>query len=137
MLNFALEDAAMAAIRVKGHYLEAQYRRLKPRRGHERALGAVKHTILSAIWHMLATGETYRDLGGDYFIKRDPARQTKRLIKQLERLGHHVTLAEGAAAASANFSCQFPWPRCGPTGTMKRGDNPAVAGDAEPLLWRL
>src|SRR5829696_9100890 len=43
-LDFALEEAAMAAIRVKGNYLEAQYRRLKPRRGHKRALGAVKHT---------------------------------------------------------------------------------------------
>ena len=98
-LDFALEEAAMAAIRVKGHYLEAQYRRLKPRRGHKRALGAVKHTILAAIWHMLSTGETYRDLGGDYFTNRNPERQTKRLIAQLERLGHHVTLQEGAAAA--------------------------------------
>jgi transposase len=98
-LDFALEEAAMAAIRVKGHYLEAQYRRLKPRRGHKRALGAVKHSILGAIWHMLSTGETYRDLGGDYFTNRDPERQTRRLVKQLERLGHHVTLQEGAAAA--------------------------------------
>jgi len=97
-LDFALEEAAMAAIRVKGHYLEAQYRRLKPRRGHKRALGAVKHTILGAIWHMLSTGETYRDLGGDYFTNRDPARQTRRLVAQLERLGHHVTLEEAAAA---------------------------------------
>jgi transposase len=98
-LDFALEEAAMAAIRVKAHYLQAQYRRLKPRRGHKRALGAVKHSILSAIWHMLSTGETYRDLGGDYFTNRDPERQTRRLVKQLERLGHHVTLTEEAAAA--------------------------------------
>lgn len=98
-LDFALEEAAMAAIRVKGHYLEAQYRRLKPRRGHKRALGALKHTMICAIWHMLATGETYRDLGADYYTNRDPQRQTKRLLAQLERLGHHVTLAEGAAAA--------------------------------------
>jgi transposase len=98
-LDFALEEAAMAAIRVKGHYLQAQYRRLKPRRGHKRALGALKHTIICAIWHMLTTGETYRDLGGDYFTKRNPERQTKRLVKQLERLGHTVTLTEGAAAA--------------------------------------
>ena len=55
---------------------------------------------------MLSTGKTYRDLGADYFVNRDPERQTKRLVRQLERLGHHVTLAEGAAAASANFSCQ-------------------------------
>jgi hypothetical protein len=86
----------MAAIRVKGHYLAAQYRRLKPRRGHKKALGAVKHTMICAIWHMLATGETYRDLGGDYFTNRDPQRQTKRLVAQLQRLGHHVTLTDGA-----------------------------------------
>jgi transposase len=89
----------MAAIRVKANYLAAQYQRLKPRRGHKKALGAVKHTIIGAVWHMLSTGETYRHLGGDYFINRDPERQTKRLVKQLERLGHHVTLTEGAAAA--------------------------------------
>jgi transposase len=98
-LDFALEEAAMAAIRVKANYPAAQYRRLKPRRGHKRALGAVKHTLICSIWHMLSTGETYRDLGPDYFTNRDPARQTKRLVKQLERLGHHVTLTEGAAAA--------------------------------------
>jgi hypothetical protein len=94
----------MAAIRVKGHYLEAQYRRLKPRRGHKRALGAVKHSILGTIWHMLATGETYRDLGGDYFTTRDPERQTRRLVKQLERLGHHVTLAEGGRGSLSELS---------------------------------
>jgi transposase len=97
-LDFALEEAAMAAIRVKANYPAAQYQRLKPRRGHKRALGAVKHSLICAIWHMLATGETYRDLGPDYFVNRDPQRQTKRLIKQLERLGHHVTLQEAAAA---------------------------------------
>jgi transposase len=98
-LDFALEEAAMAAIRVKGHYFAAQYQRLKPRCGHRKALGAVKHSMLCAIWHMLATGETYRDLGGEYFTNRDPERQTRRLVKQLERLGHRVTLTEGAAAA--------------------------------------
>jgi transposase len=98
-LDYALEEAAMAAIRVKGNYLAAQYQRLKPRRGHKRALGAVKHSILTAIWHMLQTGEIYNDLGGDYFTRRDPERQTRRLVAQLERLGHQVTLTEEAAAA--------------------------------------
>src|SRR3954468_16285687 len=98
-LDYALEEAAMAAIRVKAGYFAAQYRRLKPRLGHKKALGAVKHSMLCAIWHMLATGETYHDLGGDYFTSRDPERQTRRLVAQLARLGHHVTLAEGPAAA--------------------------------------
>ena len=91
-LDEALKNAAMAAIRTNDSYLQAQYRRLKPRIGHGRALGAVKHSILCAIWHMLKNGELYRDLGGDYFRQRDPERQTKRLVAQLERLGHKVRL---------------------------------------------
>jgi transposase len=64
-LEFALEEAAMAAIRVKADCPAAQYERLKPRRGHKRALGAVKHTLICTIWQMLSTGETYRDVGAD------------------------------------------------------------------------
>jgi transposase len=97
-LDWALEEAALAAIRTKDVYLAAQYARLKPRRGHKKALGAVKHSILIACWHMLSTGELYRDLGGDYFRKRDPERLTKRLVKQLEALGHHVTLHQAVPA---------------------------------------
>jgi transposase len=96
-LGIALEEAALAAIRSKNTYLTAQYKRLKPRIGHGRALGAVKHSMLIAYWHMFSTGETYRDLGGDYFTSRDPERQTRRLVAQLERLGHTVTLQEAAA----------------------------------------
>jgi transposase len=91
-LDWTLEEAAMAAIRTKDVYLAAQYARLRPRRGHKKALGAVKHSILIACWHMLSTGELYNDLGGDYYRKRDPERITKRLIAQLEALGHQVQL---------------------------------------------
>jgi transposase len=98
-LDYALEEAAIAAIRVKDSYLAAQYQRLKPRRGHKKALGAVKHTILCNLWHMLSTGELYNDLGGDYYRQRDPERITKRLVAQLERLGHKVILEELPQAA--------------------------------------
>jgi transposase len=95
-LGIGLTEAALAATRTKNTYLAAQYQRLRPRRGHKRALGAVKHSMLVAIWHMLGTGELYNDPGGDYFT-RDPARQIKRLVAQLEALGQHVTLQEAAA----------------------------------------
>jgi transposase len=98
-LDQALKDAAMAAIRTNDSYLHAQYQRLRPRIGHGRALGAVKHTIICACWHMLTTGELYRDLGGNYFRRRDPERQTRRLIAQLEALGHTVILQEAPLAA--------------------------------------
>ena len=62
-----------------------------------RAIGAVRHSIIVACWHMLTTGEIYRDAGGDYFTRLDPDKQTRRLVAQLERLGHTVTLQEAAA----------------------------------------
>ncbi len=96
-LDSALTEAALAATRTTDVYLAAQYRRLRPRRGHGRALGAVKHSIITGCWHMLTTGELYREAGGDYFTRRDPERATRRLVAQLERLGHHVTLEAAAA----------------------------------------
>ena len=61
-----IPQAALAATRTNDVYLAAQYQRLRPRRGHRKALGAVKHSIICACWHMLSTGEPYNDLGGDY-----------------------------------------------------------------------
>ncbi|MCA1678396.1 MAG: IS110 family transposase [Actinobacteria bacterium] len=97
-LDIALTESAQANTRSRDTYLSAQYRRLKARRGHRRAIGAVKHSIIVAAWHMLSTGEVYREAGGDYYTRIDPHRLTKRLVAQLERLGHTVTLQERAAA---------------------------------------
>jgi transposase len=92
-----LIEAARAAARTRDTYLAAQYARVRARRGSNRAAVAVSHSILVAIWHMLTTGETYRDPGGDFFVRRDPERITRRLVAQLERLGHTVTLQKAAA----------------------------------------
>jgi transposase len=96
-LNDALKDAAIAATRANNTYLQALYRRQRSRIGHGKAIGAVKHSIISACWHLLTTGELYREAGGNYFTQRDPQRATRRLVAQLERLGHTVTLEEAAA----------------------------------------
>ncbi|HEX2727254.1 MAG TPA: IS110 family transposase [Beijerinckiaceae bacterium] len=95
-LRQTLTECAQAASRTKDTYLAAHYARTRTRRGANRATTAVAHSILTACWHMLQTGETYNDPGGDYYQRRDPERVTKRLIKQLERLGHTVTLQEAA-----------------------------------------
>jgi transposase len=96
-LSIALTEAAQANTRSRDSYLSAQYRRLRARRGHKRAIGAVKHSIIVACWHMLTTGEIYHDAGGEYFTRLDPDKQTRRLVAQLERLGHIVTLQQAAA----------------------------------------
>jgi transposase len=97
-LRGTLIESARAAARTRDTYLNAQYRRVRARRGANRASLAVAHSLLVAVWHMLQTGQTYDDPGGDYYTRRDPARATRRLVAQLERLGHTVTLQKGAAA---------------------------------------
>jgi transposase len=97
-LGIYLHDAAMAAIRTKNTYLAAQYARLRPRLGHSKALVAVEHSILVAIFHMLDRDQPYHDLGPDYFIRRqDPHRRARTLIRQLEAIGYTVQAEPPAA----------------------------------------
>jgi transposase len=96
-LRIALIEAAQAAGRSKNTYLAAHYHRVRGRRGTAKAAVAVGHTILVICWHLLSTGETYNDLGGDYFDKRRTSiAHQRRLIAQLEALGHKVTLEPAA-----------------------------------------
>ena len=97
-LRGTLIEAARAAARTRDTYLNPQYHPVRARRGATRASLAVAHSLLVAVWHMLQTGETYLDPGSDYYTRRDPARTTRRLVAQLERLGHTVTLQQRAAA---------------------------------------
>ena len=99
-LRTALVQAAWAASHTKETYLAAQYQRLVRRKGKNRALVAVGHSILVIIYHVLSRRKSYRELGGDYFDKRNVEVQRKRLVRQLESLGLKVTLEEVPVAAS-------------------------------------
>jgi transposase len=91
-------EAARAAVRTKGSYFGAQYRQIARRRGPNKAAVAVAHSLIEVIWHLLANGEVFEDLGDGYFDKRrDPQRQARRLVAQLEDLGFSVTLASAPA----------------------------------------
>ncbi|NEC88281.1 IS110 family transposase [Streptomyces sp. SID12501] len=98
-LKGALGLAAMGAARTKDSYLAARYKRLTARRGVMKALVAVEHSIITAIWHMLTDTRPYHELGGAYFTQRDPERTARRAITQLNQLGYSVTLNPIEAAA--------------------------------------
>ena len=90
-LGIYLHDAAMSAVRTKNSYLSAQYARLRPRLGHNKALVAVEHSILVSIFYMLQRDQPYYELGADYFIRReDPDRRARKLIRQLQAIGYTV-----------------------------------------------
>jgi transposase len=94
-LRGALTESAKAVVRTKGTYLSARYHRIKSRRGHAKATIATAHKILTAAYHVLDQDVPYHELGEDFFYRRDAAnadRYRRRLVHQLERLGHKVTL---------------------------------------------
>jgi transposase len=96
-LKTALVTAAWAAVRVKGSYLQAQFLRLKARRGAKKAILAVAACMLTAAYHMLKNGVEYRDLGADHFSRRDRSKAIQRLVRRLNDLGCEVHLLPQAA----------------------------------------
>jgi len=97
-LRRILGEVAWAAIRQRDSVFRARYYRLKPRLGAQQALVAIMHQLLKVIYHILKTGERYRELGADYYQPADLQRTARRLTKRLERLGYAVTLAPAPAA---------------------------------------
>ena len=96
-LRRILGEVAWAAIHPRHSVFRARYYRLKPRLGAQQALVAIMHQILKVIYHILKTGEPYRELGAAYYETADPQRAARRLTKRLERLGYTVTLSPAAA----------------------------------------
>ncbi len=99
-LKVGLVQAARGAIRTKGTYLAAQYRRLVARRGDKRAVMAVAHSILVIVYHIILRREPYRELGGDYFERRKPEATARRLARQIERLGFQVAVTQMVAPSA-------------------------------------
>jgi transposase len=86
-LKRVLGTAAMAAIKQKDSYYAVYYRRVAARRGRQRALVAVMHKLVIAIWHVLHDKVPHRDLGADYFTRRNPQRTMRQIVKQANAIG--------------------------------------------------
>lgn len=95
-LRTSLVQAAWGAARSKGTYLQAQYFRIKARRGSKKAAVAVAASIVTAAWHMLSNGTFYADLGPSYFVSRDRSKAARKLTKRLQDLGYEVSIKEAA-----------------------------------------
>ena len=98
-LKATLVQCGWAAARTKATYLNAQFVRLRARRGPKKAVCAVAASILTAAYHMLKDGTFYQDLGATHFDRRRPDAQARRLIKRLADLGFSVQLNPAAAVS--------------------------------------
>jgi transposase len=96
-LKTTLVQCAWAAARTKSTYLQAQFHRIRARRGAKKAIVAVAASILTAIYHMLKDGTMYHDLHPDHFASRHADQQKNRLVKRLADLGYAVHLTPHAS----------------------------------------
>jgi transposase len=89
-----LTEIAWAATRTKGTFYQARYHKLAARRGKKRALGAVGHSILKSVYHILNDNCEYRELGAAYLNSRTEAKRKAYLKSELTKLGYVVDLKE-------------------------------------------
>ena len=96
-LKAALGQMATGAAKTDT-FLGERYRRLVKRMPKKKALAAIERSILVIIFHLLSDpSATFNDLEADFYTKRiDARRRTDHLVRQLEALGHQVTLAPAA-----------------------------------------
>jgi len=96
-LKTTLIPCAWAATRTKGSYLQAQYLRIRSRRGAKKAIGAVAASILTAAYQMLSNGTLYQDLGPNHFDNRAKGKKVLSLVNRLQNLGFDVQITPIAA----------------------------------------
>jgi transposase len=99
-LRKALVEASLGAVRKGGSYLKAKYYKLKARCGVQRAAIAIAHKLAIAVYHVLAKGLAYADLGEAHLDKVAGPRTHRHLVRRLEALGYRVQLQPVAPAQS-------------------------------------
>lgn len=99
VLRTTLITCAHAAVKVRNSFFNAQFARISAHRGTKRAYVAVAHSMLIAIYHVLSTGELFKDLGSDYYNQFNKERKANSMVKRLKALGYEVTIATVAATA--------------------------------------
>ena len=95
-LKPVLVQCAWAAANKKTSYFEAQFLRLKGRRGPKKAAVAIAASILTTVYHMLRDGTCYQDLGPNSFARRNPARTARKLADRIRSLGYIVEIRSAA-----------------------------------------
>jgi transposase len=85
-LKKTLVQCAASAIKNKDSFFCAQYQRLVVRMGGKKAIVAIAHSMLIAIYHVLL-GKAYRDLGAEYYTQFNKEKKIQSHLKQLKKLG--------------------------------------------------
>jgi transposase len=97
-LRAVLGEVAWSITHTSGNYLVTLYHRLARRRGKQKAIVALAHSVLVRIYHMLRDHQPYRDLGPDHFDRLESVRIQRHYVHRLEQLGYTVALTPTGGA---------------------------------------
>jgi transposase len=103
-LRRMLIQNAWAVSHKKDCFLTALFYRIASRKGLKRAAMAVAHRILIIAYHIMRDGTEYREVGGDYYDRKDPHKTAARLVRRLEHIGFEITLTRPAQPQSSTDS---------------------------------
>jgi transposase len=84
-----LNQAANAAVRMKGSIFQIVYRRLVPRLGHHQTIGAIAHRLCRLIWLILHQEVRYEERG-PAVSQKSKCQRTRKMIRELQKLGYRV-----------------------------------------------
>jgi hypothetical protein len=91
-LRRVLCQSAWAASHKKDSHLSALFRRIRSRRGEQKAIMALAHQRLTIIFHVVRDGSVYQELGAGHYDRQNKPKATRKLVERLPRLGYYVTL---------------------------------------------
>ncbi len=86
-LKTIMIEVAWAAIKKKGSYYRDKYWKLRYRLGPKKAIVAIAHKIIKALYAIIKKGERYKELGEEYLAKRSKKQKMTRIRKEAKELG--------------------------------------------------
>ena len=95
-----LNQAANAAVKLKGSIFALLYRRYVIRLGHNQTIGIIAHRLCRLVWKILHQGIRYEERGPTVSMKSKRDRAS-RMIRELRSLGYRVELANSPAPTAA------------------------------------
>jgi len=95
-----LNQAANAAVKLKGGIFQILYRRYVPRLGHNRTIGIIAHKLCRLVWKILHRGIRYEERGPE-LSETSKQKRTRKMIRQLRRLGYRIEPSPSHSAITA------------------------------------
>ena len=95
-----LNQAANAAAKHKGSIFQILYGRYVPRLGHNQTIGIIAHKLCCLVWKILHRGIRYEERGPEV-SKASKQKRTRKMIRQLRRLGYRIEPSPSQSAITA------------------------------------